>query len=202
MARPPQRRALLLDELLFRTVFRRPDKGKIGQFFVFKWHMESVPEDLQGIQIHFFHIVGYHVRLASLSHAESLDRFHQDHGRLTFVPTGRGKGSVNLSRVMTAPAQLPEIPIAHTIDQGCQVGIVPEYLFLQVVGAAGVDGLEVTVDHGTELLQQQPLFVPLQDRIPLTAPDQLYYIPTRAPEPAFQLLNNLAVATHRTIEPL
>src|SRR5690606_6665788 len=49
---------------------------------------------------------------------------------------------------------------------------------------------------------EDALLVTLQERIPVAAPDQFDHVPAAATEIAFEFLNDLAVAAHRTIQTL
>ena len=49
---------------------------------------------------------------------------------------------------------------------------------------------------------QQARLVLLEERIPVAAPDDFDDVPAGAAERAFQLLDDLAVAAHRAVEPL
>ena len=51
-------------------------------------------------------------------------------------------------------------------------------------------------------LTQQAVLVLGQQRVPVAAPDDLDDVPAGAAERAFQLLDDLAVAAHRAVEPL
>ena len=51
-------------------------------------------------------------------------------------------------------------------------------------------------------LTSRPCLVLGQQRIPVVAPDDLDDVPAGAAEDAFELLNDLAVAAHRAVEPL
>src|SRR5215217_1721207 len=58
------------------------------------------------------------------------------------------------------------------------------------------------VDDLAHSLDQQPVLVFCEQRIPVFAPDDLDDIPTRAPEHRLELLDDLAVAANGTIEAL
>src|SRR6202008_4897155 len=49
---------------------------------------------------------------------------------------------------------------------------------------------------------QQAIAIALDERVPITAPDDLDDIPARAAEDGFEFLNNLSVAAHRAVETL
>src|SRR5689334_6594229 len=62
--------------------------------------------------------------------------------------------------------------------------------------------LVLTVADFTHSAYQQAFAIFCQQRIPITAPNDLDDVPTGAAEVGFQFLDDLAVAAHRTIESL
>ena len=62
--------------------------------------------------------------------------------------------------------------------------------------------LELAVERVVHLLDQDAVDVPRQQLVPLAAPDHLDDVPAGAAEQALQLLDDLAVAAHRAVEPL
>ena len=51
-------------------------------------------------------------------------------------------------------------------------------------------------------LNQQSMFVTRQELVPLRTPDHLDHVPAHAAEDGFQLLDDLPIAAHRTVEAL
>ncbi len=71
------------------------------------------------------------------------------------------------------------------------------------VGAGFDDELLVfAVNHFSHALDQQALGIPLEDRIPIAAPDNLDDIPAGAAKDGLEFLNNLAVAAHGAVQAL
>src|SRR5207249_3136431 len=62
--------------------------------------------------------------------------------------------------------------------------------------------LILAVHDFTHALHEQAVLVVLQKRVPIAAPDHFDDVPAGALEGSFQLLDDLAVAAHRTIEAL
>ena len=62
--------------------------------------------------------------------------------------------------------------------------------------------LVIAVHRLLHALLQDAVFIPGKQRIPAAAPDHLDHMPVRTAEGALQLLNDLAVAPHRAVEPL
>ena len=184
------------------AVIGRADEGQGLQLVVLQRHMEAVAEDLERLQVHLLDVVGHHHRFAGLAHAEALDRLHQQYDRPAPVADGSGKGGMDLARVVAAPAHLPQLAVTDTLDQPRQGGVVAKQLLAQVGRSTGMDGLEVAINHLRKLTQQQSLGVAVEDAVPLAAPEHLDHLPAGAAEAALQFLDDLAVAAHRTIQPL
>ena len=62
--------------------------------------------------------------------------------------------------------------------------------------------LVLAIDDFTHALHQSSVGVALEQRIPIIAPDHLDDVPACTPEGRFELLNDLAVAPHRAVQPL
>ena len=69
---------------------------------------------------------------------------------------------------------------------------------------AGLDAvlLELSVEGGVHLGDEDAVGVGGEQLVPLPAPDDLDHVPAGAPEQAFQLLHDLAVTAHGTVETL
>ena len=71
------------------------------------------------------------------------------------------------------------------------------------IGAVfGLVVLVGAVDGFFHTLLQQAVVVLGEQRVPHAAPDHLDHVPASATEDPFQLLDDLAVATHRAVQPL
>src|SRR4051812_44613942 len=62
--------------------------------------------------------------------------------------------------------------------------------------------LILAVDHLAHPLHEQTVAILGEERVPLAAPDHLDHIPARSAEGGLELLDDLAVASDRTIEAL
>ncbi len=69
---------------------------------------------------------------------------------------------------------------------------------------AGLDRqlLVLAVERGVHAVEQHPVDVLGEQRVPARAPDHLDDVPAGTAEDGFELLDDLAVAAHRTVEPL
>ena len=116
--------------------------------------------------------------------------------------TGRLVGVVDLDRIVPAERQLLQLIVGEVLDHVEQPRIgAPEVL--ADVGAR-FDGvlLILAVDDLAHPLDEQAVAILGEQRIPLAAPEHLDDVPAGAAERRFELLDDLAVAADRTVEPL
>ena len=109
---------------------------------------------------------------------------------------------IDLVRIMPAPVEIPDVlirPVRHHLRQ---LRILAEEMLAHIRPVLGLEGLVITIQTLHHPLAQQPRFVLREQRIPVATPDQFDDIPACATEIAFQLLDDLAVAAHRAIQPL
>src|SRR6185437_16973082 len=90
----------------------------------------------------------------------------------------------------------------HMFHQLQQLGIFAEELLARVSPALGLEVLILAIHALTHALHQQAGSIAGKQIVPILAPEHLNDVPTRTAEDAFQLLNNVAIAAHWTVEPL
>jgi len=140
--------------------------------------------------------------LAGLAHAVALHGLGEDHGGLAGVSHGGVIRSKDLARIVAAAVQLPDVVVGEVRDHRQQLGVSAEEVLPRVGAAARLVVLVVAVDRLLHALEQEALAVPREQRVPAVAPDHLDHVPARAAEGALELLDDLAVATHRAVEAL
>ena len=186
----------------FRTVGRRTEKRRRSELVIRDGHTESRAELPQLLLIHLFLLMGDVASFPGFSQAVTFDRLRQNHGRLDLgvprPPCRRRKLSVDRDRraAVCGFARRNRWPPFE------QPGIGAEEMFASEGAAFHRIFLISAVDDFAHPLHQQTFVVLRQQWIPIAAPNHLDDIPARAAENGFQFLNNLAVATHRTVQPL
>ena len=163
---------------------------------------EAVAELLQHRLAHLLLLVGDVLALAGLAHAVALDGLRQDHGRLALVRHGRRIGGVDLAGIVAAARQAPDLLVGHVGDAGLQLRVLAEEVLADIGAVLGLEVLVLAVDAFLHAAQQAAVGVGRDQRVPRAAPDHLDDVPARAPEVAFQFLDDLAVAAHRAVEAL
>ena len=193
---------MLAEVLHLRTIFRRTIERRFGHAFVGNRNAEPRAELAQLVFVELLLVVRDVAAFAAFAQAVALDRFGEDHGRPAFAFDGRLVGRVDFFRVVAAAAHLLQLFVRVRLHHLGHFGILAEEIFANVVARRDDVLLVLAVDHFHHALLQQAGFIGIEQRIPVVAPDDLDDVPTGAAERAFELLNNLAVAAHRAIEPL
>ena len=103
---------------------------------------------------------------------------------------------------MPAAAQRPDLGVGPVLDQLGGLRVLAEEMLADVGAVARLEGLVVAVDGLVHQLPQLARVVLLEQLVPARAPDQLDHVPAGAAEGALELLDDLAVAPHRPVEPL
>src|ERR1035437_4987183 len=103
---------------------------------------------------------------------------------------------------MAPTSELREIVIREMLNQRTEAWVWPEEVLSDVGPAGDRKLLEVAVECGVHLLDEDALDIAREEIVPLPRPDHLDDIPTGPTEGRLQLLDDLAVASDRPVEPL
>ena len=198
--RPAERIAPLQDVVLLLVAER--DVGRLGDLALGHRDVEAVAERLQLVLGELLLLVGDVLALAGIAHAVALDGLDEEHGRLAVGLHRPVEGRVDLLRIMPAAAKRPDLGVGPVLDQLGGFRVLAEEMLADVGAVARLEGLVVAVDGLVHQLPQLARVVLLEQLVPARAPDQLDDVPAGAAEGALQLLDDLAVAPHRPVEPL
>ena len=196
-----QRLAALLQVLdllvvLARVVVRRV--VRVLELAVGDLQVEPVAEGLEVLGGQLLHLVGGVLALQGVDRP-ALDGLGQDHRRLADV-LGRGlERRVHLAVVVAAAGEHLDLLVAHVRDHPLQPR-VGEEVVPDVRAVLDQVGLELSVRGGVHLVHQGSGGVGGQQRIPVPAPEDLDHVPAGAEEERLQLLDDLAVAQHGSVE--
>jgi hypothetical protein len=164
--------------------------------------LEAVAEIFQRLLPQFLLLVGDHLPLAGLTHAVALDGFGEDDGRLPLMVHGCVIRGIHLRGVVAAPRQSPDVIVAPVGDHGLELGILAEKVLADVGAVLRLEVLVFAVDAFLHALPQNAGDIAGEQSIPARAPDHLDHVPAGAAKDSFELLNDLAIAADRSIEPL
>ena len=177
------------------------DERHLGDLVVGHRDVEAVAELLQRVVRHLLRLVRDHLAFARLAHPEALDGLGEDHRRLVLVLHRRRVRGVHLERIVTAAVELPHLVVGQVGHQRLQLRRVEEVL-AHVRAVLALEVLVLAVDALLHALEQDAVLVLREELVPARAPDDLDHVPAGAAEHAFELLDDLAVAAHRAVEPL
>src|SRR5207237_8558357 len=109
---------------------------------------------------------------------------------------------IELSLIVSAATEMAQVVVREMLRQTPQARIRTEEMLADVRAGFGRKLLELAVGGRVHLVDQDAADVAHQQVVPFAAPDHLDHIPAGAAEEALQLLDDLAVAPHRSVEPL
>ena len=186
----------------FFAVFSGPVEGNFGALLVGYGNVEARAEFAEFVFVQLLLLVRDVAAFAGFAEAVAFDRVRQNYRRRAVVFDGGFVRGVNFSRIVAAEPQAAELLVGERLDQFQQLRARTEEMFADV--CAGLDDqlLVFAVDHFAHALDEKAFGVALENRIPLAAPQDFDDVPSGAAERRFELLNDLAVAAHGTVEAL
>ena len=192
--------AALMQVFHLGRVVGRLVKRHLGQLAVGNRNIEAIAHVANVVFAEFFGLVGGVFAFTRLAHAIALDRLDQQHrGLAGGVVVRTVEGGIHLGRIVATTAQGPNLVVAHFGHHLQQLWVAAKEVFAHKRAVVGFKGLIVTIQGVHHDFAQRAVFVFLQEWVPVAAPQQLDDVPARATEFALQLLDDLAVATHRAV---
>ena len=165
-------------------------------------HVEAIAERPQILFVHLLLLVRDVLTLARLAEAVALDRSREDDRRLAAVLHGRAVRVVDLLRVVSADAHLAQVVVRQMPHHVEQARILAPEVLAQVRTVLDDVALVLAVDDLAHAAHERALGILREERIPVRAPQTLDDVPARAAEHGLELLDDLAVAAHRAVQPL
>ncbi len=147
-------------------------------------------------------LVGDVAGLDARSERPALDGLGQDDRRGALVLGGGLVGGVDLAVVVAAAPQLGEVVVGQVLDQLSKPRVRTEEVLADVGAAGDRVLLELAIERLVHLLDEDAVHVARQEVVPLAGPDHLDDVPAGAAEDRLELLDDLAVAADRAVEPL
>ena len=201
----PAQRAALLEQVLNVLVVGsggvvgrqvRVD-GRVGDVQV-----EPVAETLQVFQGQLLHLMGRVAALEVRPQRPALDGLGQDDRGLPGVGCRRRVRGVELLVVVPAALQRPDLVPGPVLHQGRCARVTAEEVVADELAVLGFVGLEVAVRGDVHQVDQGALVVLCQQVVPLPPPDDLDDVPAGTSEEGLEFLDDLAVASDRTVQAL
>ncbi len=194
--------AALQQVLRLAAALGRSIERRVGDAVVGDRHAEPVAEGLQIGLVHLLLLMGDVLAFTRLAKSVAFDGARENDGWPAGVRDRRAVCVVDLDRIVAAhpqPLQVVVREVAHHVEQPW-IG-APEML-AQVGAVFDRVPLVLTVDDLGHALDEQTIGVAGEEPIPIRSPQHLNDVPSGAAEIGFELLDDLAVAAHRPIEPL
>ena len=164
--------------------------------------LQQIAEGLEIRCRQLLHLVRGVAGLEVRAEAVALDGLREHHARAT-GPDRRGVvGRIHLAVVVPAAAQPPDLVVGEVLDEPLGRRRATEEVLADVAAGLTLVGLVVPVQRLVHDAHQVAGRVARQERVPLPAPDHLEHVPPRTAEEGLELLDDLAVAPDRPVEPL
>src|SRR5689334_14131760 len=109
---------------------------------------------------------------------------------------------MDFNRIVSTQPHARKLIVGKMLDHLQQPGIGSKEVLPEISSTLDEEFLILSVGDFAKAFYQQAIPIVLEERIPIRAPNALNDVPSGAAEDSFQLLNDLAVAAHRTIETL
>ena len=191
----------LVEIFRFVALSRRLVEIDFFDVFVTDWNAEAIAELHQLLLIRLLDVVSNVATFAGFSKTVSFDGLSKDDCRRALVIHRGFVGGVDFFRIVTAAVKLFELVVRQMLDHLLELGSVEEVLadvrtrFDRIL-------LVLPVDDFAHASYQDAVLISLKQLFPQSAPDDFDDVPAGASEGGFEFLNNLAVASNRTIESL
>ncbi len=140
--------------------------------------------------------------LTGFTQPVTFDGFGQDDRGCPLVVYGSVIGRIHLLGIVSASQHFLQLGVAQVVHEFQQFRVFAKKAFANVTAWLGGIFLILAIHGFFHALDEQALVIGFKQRIPIRTPDDLDHIPSRAPEGRFQLLDDLPVATHRTVQAL
>ncbi len=140
--------------------------------------------------------------LAGFAHPVALDRLRKDHGRLAGGGHRSRVGRVHLLRVVAAATQVPDLVVRPVLHHRARLGVLAEEVLADKGAVLRLECLVLAVDRLLHAVVEPAAGIGFEEWVPPGAPDHLDHVPAGATEVRLELLDDLAVAPHRAVEPL
>ena len=197
-----ERRAALLQVGDLLAIGGRLAERKPGDLLIGDRDVEAIAHRLEILFAELFLLVRDVESLGGLAEPEALDRLGKDDRGRTFVGDGRCVGCIHLHRIMTAAVQAPDLIVGHVGDHFLELRILAEKMLAGIGAAFRFEVLILPVHAFLHQALEQSLVIALEQRVPARSPQHLDDVPTGAEKRGLELLDDLAVAAHRTVETL
>ncbi len=184
-----------------RVVGRAIERGFV-QLVVLNGNSEARAEGHQLGVVDLFLLVGDVAAFAAFAQAVPFDGLGQDDRRRSGVLDRGLVGGIDLQGIVSAQPHPCDLLVAEVLHHLQQPGIGTEEVLPEVSPAFDEELLILSIAQLAHAPHQQTVAVFFDELVPVGAPDDLDDVPPCTAEAGLQLLDDLAVAPHRPVQPL
>ena len=148
------------------------------------------------------HLVGGVAGLERRAQSVALDGLDEDDGGFALGVHGLLVGGEDLVVVVAAALEVPDVVIGQMVDEPLRRGGPTEEVVADEAAGFGLEGLVVPVEGLVHDLHEVAGAVLGQQVVPFAAPQHLDDVPAGAGECGFELLDDLSVSAHGSVEAL
>ena len=113
----------------FRAVEGRAVEGRLDDFFIGQWYVESTAKLAQLAFVELFLLMCDIPPFAGFAQSVTLHRLRENHGWRAFVFDRRFVGGIHFHWIVTATQQLTNLVIGHVIDHLKQLRVLAKKMF-------------------------------------------------------------------------
>ncbi len=180
----------------------RGDARVFVQFLIRDWDPQVVAQLLRVVVGEFLHLVGGVTSRERGAKGVTLNRVCQDHGRLPRVFGGRLVGRVDLAVVVATAFQGPDLVVSPVLNHRFRARVTPKEVFPHVRAVVRLERLVVTIQRFVHDIDEGVVLVCRQQLVPAPTPNHFDDVPAGTLEEGFQLLDDLPVTAHGSIQTL
>ena len=153
-----------------RTVRRRAEERRLGDFLVADRHAEPRAKLAQFLFVQLLLLVGDVAAFAGFAQAVTLDGLGQDHRRLALVFHGGLVGGIDLAGIVAAAQELVNLFVGQVVHQFEQLGVFAEEMSARVAARLDRVFLVIAVHGLFHALDEQPGLVGREQARPNRSP--------------------------------
>lgn len=190
---------LELGRVLFRLVV-----GHVFELFIGNRNTETITEGLERFVLHALDLVRFVGRFAiAAAHTVTFNGVRQDDRGLAVRGIHRLViGRIHLERVVATAVEFPDIFVREVFDHRLGFWVLTKEVLAGIRATVGLVVLVLAVDRFVHALLKDAFLILLEQRIPVTAPNDLDHVPASPAEDAFELVHDAGVAAYRAVQAL
>ncbi len=185
-----------------RAVIGWTPEGKRLGLLIAQWKVEAIAERDEVAALELLLLVRGHAALARTPHAITFLGLGEDDRGAILGSHGLVICSVDLHQVMTASLEAVDLIVGQALRKRSEFRILAKEMVAVVAAVLGSECLKLAVDRAGKGACEGTRVVACEKAVPVRSPYQLDDPPAGALEQRLELIDDAAVAAHRTVEAL